>query len=207
MRYRKTHKQQTHQRIVGTAARRFRREGISGVGVGELMQSLALTHGGFYAHFANKQQLVIEALRAGFADSAAHWARIGARAEPGKALPALVERYLSLRHRDTPDRGCMLPTLATEITHQPGSVRHAFTEGLRDFVTQTAAQMPGMTPEQRTAQAQMVLAGLAGTMLLARAVDDPEWSDALLTLGRQFYGDTEVIMRVPGDIAHMPPRQ
>ncbi len=207
MRYSKTHKQQTHQRIVGMAARRFRREGIAGVGVSDLMQSLELTHGGFYAHFTSKQQLILEALRAGFAESAAHWARVSARAGKDGALRAMVERYLSPLHRDTPERGCMVPTLAPEMPRQRGEVRHAFTEGLREFVAQTAEHMPGETPQQRAAQAQMLLAGLAGTMLLARAVDDPAWSDALLALGRRFFSDPETLKRVAGDSAHMPPRR
>ncbi|MFD8812146.1 hypothetical protein ACFV23_11825, partial [Streptomyces sp. NPDC059627] len=36
----------SHARIVNTAAARFRRDGVNGVGVAELMKEAGLTHGG-----------------------------------------------------------------------------------------------------------------------------------------------------------------
>src|SRR5437660_6881927 len=69
MRYEPEHKKQTRDRIVRTAARKFRAEGINGPGVASVMQASGLTVGGFYKHFRNKDELLAEAIAQGFSDS------------------------------------------------------------------------------------------------------------------------------------------
>lgn len=58
MRYTKEHKQQTRQRIIATAGRRLKRDGIDGSGVATLMKDAGLTNGTFYAYFASKDHLI-----------------------------------------------------------------------------------------------------------------------------------------------------
>ena len=53
MRYDSEHKQKTRERIVAEAARAMRDAGPAQVGVAAVMSAAGLTHGGFYAHFAN----------------------------------------------------------------------------------------------------------------------------------------------------------
>ena len=48
MRYEKGHKQETRERVIGVAARRFRKDGIEVTGIASLMKDAGLTHGGFY---------------------------------------------------------------------------------------------------------------------------------------------------------------
>ena len=65
MRYSESHKQETHTRLVKIAARMLREKGPDGFAVAELMNEAGLTHGGFYAHFRNKEDVfaaVLEAL-------------------------------------------------------------------------------------------------------------------------------------------------
>ena len=57
-------KEVTHERIVGAAARATRRSGYDGTGVVDIMKEVGLTHGGFYAHFASREAMLVEA--AGF---------------------------------------------------------------------------------------------------------------------------------------------
>lgn len=63
MRYPEDHKQKTRRRIVEEAARLFRQDGVGATGLQPLMKALGLTHGGFYAHFKSKDDLVETALR------------------------------------------------------------------------------------------------------------------------------------------------
>ena len=53
-----THKTETRERILDAAASAFRAEGVAAIGVGDVMGRAGLTHGGFYAHFESKEQLV-----------------------------------------------------------------------------------------------------------------------------------------------------
>src|SRR4029077_7942511 len=53
----------TRERIVTAAAAEFRQHGIAATGLADLMKAAGLTHGGFYRHFASKDQLVAEVAR------------------------------------------------------------------------------------------------------------------------------------------------
>src|SRR5229473_1080186 len=68
MRYEQDHKARTHQRILKNAARRFRAEGLNGPGVATVMKASGLTVGGFYKHFRSKDELLAEAIEAGYSE-------------------------------------------------------------------------------------------------------------------------------------------
>ena len=58
----------SHDRIVRAAAARFRESGVDGIGVADLMKNAGLTHGGFYRHFASRDELVAEAVERALQD-------------------------------------------------------------------------------------------------------------------------------------------
>src|SRR5262249_23961174 len=62
-RYSPDHKARTREKIVKTACRCFREQGIKGVSIADLMEAMDLTHGGFYSHFASKDALVAETIK------------------------------------------------------------------------------------------------------------------------------------------------
>ncbi|HEX8728519.1 MAG TPA: TetR/AcrR family transcriptional regulator [Ktedonobacterales bacterium] len=196
MRRSKQAKQQTHARIVAAAARRFRAGGIAGVGVADVMGEVGLTHGGFYAHFASKDALVAEACGAGLAQSRERLIRTIQREPAERRLAAFIDLYLSADHRDHPEAGCVMPTLSGEVARSSGEVRAAFTQAYNDYRAALASLLldtgnagdAGSSDEaEATDEAMALLAGLAGTMLLARAVDDPELSERMLRVNRDYY--------------------
>jgi TetR/AcrR family transcriptional repressor of nem operon len=183
-RYEKGHKADTHKRVVEIAARRFRSDGIDGVGVASLMADAGLTHGGFYAHFASKEALVKEALIAALASSS-----VFARKAAGEAAPldlrAYIGSYLSPAHRDAPATGCALAALAPEIARRPRATRNAFGKTARSLVERIASGLPeGGAPDQRLAAAYGLFAQLMGALQLARLVPDKDLSDEILAVGR-----------------------
>ena len=66
MRYPAAHKQATRRRILDAASQAFRERGVAETGVDEVMRRAGLTHGGFYAHFHDKTELIAEACVAAF---------------------------------------------------------------------------------------------------------------------------------------------
>jgi TetR/AcrR family transcriptional repressor of nem operon len=127
MRYRPEHKEETHQRIVESASKEFRAHGFDGVGIAKLMGDLNLTHGGFYAHFADKEQLVTEACDIVLD----HWLdSMLATIEAGSGFPGIIAFYLSEEHRDQVATGCLLPALTPEVARRPIASREAFTRKL-----------------------------------------------------------------------------
>src|SRR3981081_1444200 len=109
------HKKSSHETILESAARLVREKGISGARVADVMKGAGLTVGGFYAHFASKEELVDEALRRTGAELRGH--RCARRDEkPQDARwEVVLKRYLSVSHRDEQTMGCALPAVVGEI--------------------------------------------------------------------------------------------
>jgi len=62
MRYPPDHKERTRQKMLDLAAADLCVNGIERTGIAEIMRSAGLTHGGFYAHFASKDEMVAAAI-------------------------------------------------------------------------------------------------------------------------------------------------
>ncbi|MDB5325987.1 MAG: TetR/AcrR family transcriptional regulator [Phycisphaerales bacterium] len=183
MRYTADHKKQTHDRIVAEAAQLFRAEGYRGMGVDAVMAAVGLTAGGFYSHFKNKDALLAEVLTYLATSKGVQLLPAGgAKSSKPSADPLgdWLAAYLSTHHRDSPHCGCALPTLAGEVPRQPMAVRKAFTAALRSNLDALASLISDGSLAHRTDTAIAVLASAAGAMLMARAVDDPAFSDHIL---------------------------
>jgi TetR/AcrR family transcriptional repressor of nem operon len=188
MRYAPDQKAETRRRLVREAAQRMRRDGPDGVGVADIMRGIGLTHGGFYAHFRSKADLVAQAVAQMFEDGAARYARWLDGAPAAARLGLFIDRYVSAAHRDQPARGCPLTCLAADMPRQGGAARAAFDAGVARIVGQLeamlAATRPGLAPEARAALAASLLSEMAGAVALSRAVSDRTASDGLLAAAR-----------------------
>lgn len=185
----KAHKEQTHRRVVQTAARAFRTQGIKGVGVAEVMRLAGMTQGGFYAHFDSKDALVAAACTEGFQESSSPLLTAMQEAEPGTAISTYIRGYLSRSHRDHPETGCVIASLGQEIGRGSPETRHAFTQALETYATKLAQYAEGETEEARQDAMFVLVSGAAGALLMSRAVDDPSLSDRILRAARRFYLD------------------
>jgi AcrR family transcriptional regulator len=94
MRYRPEHKIETHEKIVKDASRRVRAEGLNGAAVAAVMRDAGLTHGGFYKHFASKDELLVASLKEGFRDIINSLVHAAEQSPPGEAWKAIVKTYL-----------------------------------------------------------------------------------------------------------------
>lgn len=185
MRYSKEHKQETHDRIVRRASVKLREKGAHGIGVADLMKDAGLTHGGFYAHFASREALVIEAFSYAMDRSTERWRKLAEELPPEQRLAALVDGYLSANHRDDPGRGCAVPALGAEIARESPKTRKAFAAKLDDMIAMIAAQYVDAPPKTARKQAMATLATMMGTLVLARIAGSGELSDEILAAGRE----------------------
>ena len=186
MRYPAEHKEETRERIVHAAARRFRRAG-AGAGIAQLMKSLKMTHGGFYRHFKSKDDLLEAALNKGFEEMQARMAAAIARATPGRELATLIETYLSDEHCADAAGGCPVAALASEIARQPRAVRAAFERATQRATATMARYMSGETEEQRRRAAGVLISGMSGTLSVARAVANEDLRRRILSAARKIY--------------------
>jgi AcrR family transcriptional regulator len=181
VRYRQEHKQATRQRIIKTAGRRFKMDGIDGSGIAALMRDAGLTNGAFYTHFASKDDLVATTIAA---QMQAQNASIVAHAEPGRAgLEQIVRWYLSPWHRDSRDTGCPSAALLDEIGRCTHLTKQAYTDGVLVVADGIAARLAPNDPLSVRTMALSAYAMMAGTLQLARALADPQLADQVLEQG------------------------
>jgi len=179
-RYGKEHKQATRQRIVETAARRLKRDGIDGSGVATLMSDAGLTNGAFYAHFASKEELVATAV----ADQLRVQREGFSALPPGRAgVEARVRTYLSREHRDQGQEGCPSAALLDEISRCSDATKQVYTDSTLAMIDDIAARLAPADPQSVRVKALSVYALLVGTLQLSRALSDRELSDAVLDQG------------------------
>ena len=159
------------EQIIAVAARHYRQRGFDGVSVADLMKKVGLTHGGFYRHFSSKNELIaLSALRA-VSDTIIEWQTIANDAR-GDRLEAIVHYYLSLRHHDHPETGCLAAALGCELSRLPPSVKDAVTGGERQMIEFLSGIAPGKTKALRRKQAIVTFASMVGGMTLARMAAD-----------------------------------
>jgi len=100
MRYDAEHKQKTREKVLKAAAKAIRADGPHRVGVADVMSKAGLTHGGFYAHFTSKDDLIAAAIEQMFDESRIRMARETEDKPPREALRSYIDFYLSSGHRD-----------------------------------------------------------------------------------------------------------
>ena len=178
-------KARTHRQIVEAASRRMREVGPSGAGVTEIMAAAGLTHGGFYAHFADKDALVAEAVDAALAESREHWLAGLQGLRPEDAYRQIVGRYLSRGHRDALAAGCPMPALGSEISRHPRATREAFEKGFVKTGEAIASYTGGSAHSTGRERALAMIALAVGGLTLSRMVADLELSDSILLACRR----------------------
>lgn len=183
-------KARTHERILRIASKRLRETGLNGVGVADLMKEAGLTVGGFYKHFASRDDLVAEAIGASFG----HWkaqedmAGDDAAGAPNKAArwAALLNTYLDTAHRDQPGIGCAFGALASDLARADAKTRHCATEQLRRNFETLAGLLDDSADAPARGRAILAFSAMVGAVGLARLADDDALSREILETVRDF---------------------
>ncbi|KKB11622.1 hypothetical protein VE25_11560 [Devosia geojensis] len=169
-------KAQSRAAIITAASRLFRERGVEAVSVAQIMDAAGMTHGGFPRHFANKQELVNEALA-----SAADEQRVSNGTSSGD-FETFANAYLTRQHRDHPETGCVFAALGGEISRAPAETRHVLSERI-----QRQVEAFGDDPDMQAA-ALGRWSTLIGAMVLARLVEPEDLSDQIIAAARKFVG-------------------
>lgn len=166
---------QTRARIVSAAAAEFRKNGIGATGLNDVMSAAGLTHGGFYKHFASKDQLVAEACA-----EAVRTAILETLATAAAEGPGFAAAYLSTNHRDHPAAGCPLSAIGSELARCDEQTRAVATDGFLKLVDLVARQLGKLPPAAARRRALVAASTLIGALTMARIVTDPKLSAEIL---------------------------
>ena len=172
MRRSRADKALTHSRVLAIAAKRFRERGLDGVGLAELMKEAGSSVGGFYKHFASREELVIEALAEAFKF-------LDRMESKSKDLPAFLEAFLSEQHYANPGAGCALTALVSDISHASGAVRTVYTQRVKQTLGYYTQRLTPADDSKR-ARAILLFCAATGGLALSRAVNDPSLANEIL---------------------------
>ena len=176
-RYSPEHKEATRRRMIETAGRRFKSDGIDGSGIATLVADAGLTNGAFYGHFTSKEDLVASVVTQQLADQVAV---VDALPTGLASVEAFLREYLSAAHRDDPAEGCPSAALLDEIGRCDATTRDAYTDGARSMIEAISRHLDEGAAQQTDERAIGIFTLLVGSLQLARAVTDAELSDRIL---------------------------
>ena len=141
MRYAEDHKQATRASVLKAASRVIRQNGPDRVAVAGIMAEVGLTHGGFYAHFASKDDLLVQAIGQMFVEASDNFEYRVKDLPPAQALTVYFDFYLSADHRDRRDRGCPLPALSPDLPRLPAGSRETYGKGVAGLTSKIAGRL------------------------------------------------------------------
>jgi len=187
MRYSQEHKAKNHENILSVAARSFREHGGDSSGIGTVMKKVGLTKGGFYRHFKSKDDLFVEAVARAFDDTGRGMVETAKSAPEGQALRAIIERYLSGTHANSLATGCALSALGPELARKPVAVRRRIEELQDAYRERLVPFVPGQSREEKVAKLKLLFPSMAGVLMMARVISDPQRREQRLREARSFF--------------------
>jgi TetR/AcrR family transcriptional repressor of nem operon len=169
-------KAENRERILKAAAEQIRAGGLESVSVGRLMQSVDLTHGGFYGHFASRSDLLAQALGRALVDGEGGARAAAASSSRARGFAGFVRSYLSRAHRDAPEKGCAIAALVSDVGRADEPSRAVMARHLEGFIAATARGLPSADE----ADAIFATCAMVGALAISRVIPDPDRSDAIL---------------------------
>ena len=182
---RSVRKHQTRERILKSAGRLARKEGLAAASVPRVMSGAGLTVGGFYAHFPSKQAMDAELVRTLLGTLSGKGLSGPDDASGLEWVRRAVEGYLAGAHRDKVD-GCAYPAVISEIARAAPEVRRAFSEAFELRVGTVAVHAPKMAGISARERALATLALTLGGLLLARGTKGEPVSNEILVACRKW---------------------
>lgn len=183
-------KEKSHELILGTAARLFRQQGYKATGIDQVMAEADLTAGAFYAHFKSKEDLLQHVLVYSVKDTRKKLVGGIEDRPPREKLSLILGRYCSKIHRDQPELGCVLPSLAAEL-HRTDSKSTPIGPLVAEYVEKWIHLTSDLLVEIKTQdsteariKAINLISQSVGAVLLSRVLGKTELSDEVLKSAR-----------------------
>ena len=179
------HKTETRARIVAAAAAAMREHGPDGISVAEVMKLAGLTHGGFYAHFGSKDELLTDAFERANEESMAPLAKSASGSSDVDQLRAVIDAYLSPWHLAHVDLGCPVAAIAPEVARSGGRLQRHMSRAIHARIDWLRTLLSGRAKsEARSDDAVGALAAMVGGLVLARALGGNDGRNVLAATRR-----------------------
>lgn len=184
MRYDIEHKQRTHQKLIEEASIAIRQHGPDNISVAALMAKVGLTHGGFYAHFKSKDDLVAEAITYILEDRVKAFEKHFGTTDLPLALSQYIDLYLSPAHSDMRDKGCAITALNGDVARMSKDIKARFELGIQrtmNVLTDVFRKLKLDNPQELSSS---VLTEMLGALAVSRTISNSELSIWVLNNAR-----------------------
>ena len=182
MRYSTEHKEETRRRIVQAAGALAKKQGFGTTGVDGLMGAAGLKGSTFYHHFETKNDLLGEIIETELETTRERYA--GARNGSKRDLLKQTLAYMSVQHVETPEDGCVLPTLSAEIARSSEDVKKSY----EDAIKRIQGDLKKVMGDDSTTWALLALS--VGAVTMARAMASEKSRDDVLKACSKFAKQT-----------------
>jgi TetR/AcrR family transcriptional repressor of nem operon len=186
MRYPAEHKSEVRQKIVKDAALRVRSEGLTGAAVTAVMRDAGLTHGGFYKHFASKDELLAESVQEAFKSFIDRLVQVAEQSRSGEAWKQIVKSFLSLEHCDDPEHGCPVTALAPDLARADRTMRAQVVADIVGYKDRMTPFMPGRQTSDKERAFFAIFSTMIGALQIARTLPDRAVREKVLASARDF---------------------
>src|SRR5271166_3217068 len=129
-------------RIVAAASKMLRARGLEGASIAEVMTAAGMTHGGFYKHFATKDDLNAAAVGAAFGEIVDLFDARERAEGVEAAIRAYIKDYLSTGHIQRPDMGCPVAALGADAGRRPEALSAEFAAGAEGLIARLSRSAP-----------------------------------------------------------------
>jgi TetR/AcrR family transcriptional repressor of nem operon len=178
---------ESKKRITQEAARLMRENGIARTSVADVMGAAGMTSGGFYKHFASKDELAASAVRAAFEGILSSLRCDAQKVGTAAARADYFRHYLSDAHVRSPGKGCPVAAIGTDAGRDAKLLGPEFARGVEDTL-----ELLGGGKMSSDARAALIrqMSMLVGSIILARAVGEGQVRQEILAAARSSQGET-----------------
>lgn len=174
-------KEESRIRILNVASRLFRKQGYKATGIDQIMVEAGLTAGAFYAHFKSKDDLFENMLEFTLGQMRSLLLKDTENLHGPQKTEVVLKRYCSIAHRDFPERGCALASLAAELHRGTSKIDRIVANYIEKWAEIIVENLDSNLPiEDRKATALQYISRSIGALLLSRMVKETSLSEALL---------------------------
>ena len=167
-RYPAEHKGETRRKILAASDALMKEQGIGAASVEEVMRGAGLTVGGFYAHFASKEELAAETLLYGLEQSFERTIRALDGLEGKAWVRAMIHQYLAQADDAELERACPMTLLLGDVARADDGRKQRFAELTRTMLDRVAHHFPGRDGLAPRHVALATYAALVGAVGFAR---------------------------------------
>lgn len=181
----KLQKLESKERILNVASRLFKKNGFAATGIDQIMEEAGLTAGAFYAHFKSKTDLLEQSIEHSFKFSRKLLLKDTEHLQGEEKIRTIMQRYISAVHRDLPEKGCMLPALASEIHRGSKKSSEMIGRYLNKWAELMLIHLPGdESVAEKKKKCLQIISQAVGAVLLSRMVKGTDLSDELISSAR-----------------------